>query len=112
MMHILRIILRSGAQIELLYRGIKEARAAAHLVDEGIVHRVSFADDFGKVAVVSADQIDAHILSDYTQELAGVLEIAWHKQQVNEAHQKRVAAQHGMIGMARPQIPNGMVIGG
>lgn len=109
-MHVLRLFLKSGAQIELFYRENAAAREMSAILDKAVLP-VRLDDHYGK-SVVCGTGLDAWSVSDYAEELAGAVEIAWAKQQANEAHQSRVMARHGMIGQQRPQLrPNGIMHG-
>ncbi len=117
-MHILRIWLTSGTQIELLYRGKGDARSAEHALDAidaaDPLPWISLKDDFGKATAVRRDHLAGWQFSDYAQELEGALEIARAKQLATEKHQREVAARHGVIGGAGPRMMpgNGQLIPG
>lgn len=112
-MHVLRIWLNSGTQIELLYRGKGDVRTAEHKL-HGITGMIELSDDFGKDQTLQRDQIAGWQSSDYAAELEGALEIARAKQLATEKHQREVAARHGVIGQGGPQIVpgNGRIIPG
>lgn len=103
-MHVLRIYLTAGQTVELLYRGKGDVRSAMHRLESNDPD-VKLSDDFGKEMVVGTSQVAGWQSSDYEAELAGALEVAWAKQQANERHGQRVAAQHGLIGRGMPGMP-------
>jgi hypothetical protein len=112
-MHVLRIWLTSGTQIELLYRGKGDIRTAEQVLKAGTV-AAHLSDDFGKHQTIRIDQIAGWQCSDYAAELEGALEIARAKQLATEKHQREVAARHGVIGQSGPQMmpANGRIITG
>lgn len=114
-MHVLRIWLTSGTQIELLYRGKGDIRTAEHALDTHFpgVSGVGLKDDFGKETWLKHEQIAGWQSSDYAAELEGALEIARAKQLATEKHQREVQARHGLIGGQGVQMPgNGHIITG
>lgn len=111
-MHVLRIYLRSGPQIELLYRGKGDIRAASHALDEaGENARVSLADDFGKALTVHVADVCAWQPSDYGAELDGALAITRAKQEATEKFQREMQGKHSLlVPQAGQNAANGRVI--
>lgn len=107
-MHVLRVFLRSGAQIELLYRGKGDLRTSVHTL-ELATDRVSLVDDFGKSLNARAEAIDAWQPSDYAAELEGALAITRAKQKATEKFQREMQGKHSLLV---PQVAGNMRNGG
>jgi hypothetical protein len=106
-MFILRVYLKAGQAIELIYRGADACRAdALKLAD----NQTGLRDDFGKALVIDdVSQIAAVMTSDYDAELAGVDEIERCKAGLREKMQRRAAAAAGFVGGRPPIMPQGLV---
>lgn len=120
-MHVLRIWLTSGTQIELLYRGKGDIRTAEHRLVSMVVERseplergwLSLKDDFGKTENILADQVAGWQCSDYAAELEGALAIAQAKQEASDKHQREMQRRHSLLVPQGPQMPgNGHIIHG
>lgn len=124
-MHVLRIWLTSGTQLELLYRGKGDVRTAWHKIAATVTSQadrlnaepkplwVTLTDDFGKAQELRADQIAGYQQSDYAAELEGALEIARAKQLATEKHQREMQKRHSLLVPQGPQMPgNGQIIAG
>lgn len=108
-MHVLRVFMRSGVQIELLYRGIGDIRRAVHALEaEG--PRIKLADDFGKGLDIRSEAIDGWQPSDYAAELEGALAIAQAKQEAQEKFGREMQKRHSLLVPTVPGLPNGRQI--
>lgn len=104
-MHVLRVYLRSGQLIEMIYRS-EETMAHSILLIGGV--DVEFSDDFGKRLFVKERDIAAYQASDYDLELEGAMEINNRKQGIAERLQQRAMQRAQLIGGAA----NGRIISG
>lgn len=105
-MHVLRVFLRSGVQVELLYRGTGDVRLAVHAL-EADAPRVKLSDDFGKRLDVRSEAIEGWQPSDYAAELEGALAVAQAKGEAQEKFQREMQKRHSLVV---PGMPNGQII--
>lgn len=101
-MWVLRVYLRSGQTVELIYRGAEACKTAAL---EVVKPDAAMRDDFGKAFSPDDGTIAAVMTSDYDAELAGAEAI----QRCQISLQQRLQRQASAI--ARP-MPAGLVING
>jgi hypothetical protein len=106
-MHVLRLFLKSGVQVELLYRGKDDVRSAVHILESDPT-RVKLNDDFGKSLDVLVASIDGWQPSDYAAELEGALMVARAKQEASDKFQREMQ-KRGSLLVPGPvmQPPNG-----
>lgn len=98
-MYVLRIYLRSGPQVELLYRAKGDVRQAVHTLEGSDIPnaRVRLSDDFGKDIDLRRDAIEGWQPSDYAAELDGALAISRAKQEANEKFQREMQTRHSLM---------------
>lgn len=118
-MHVLRIWLNSGTQIELLYRGKGDVRTAEHLLNEpdakvsaikGLASWVHLTDDFGKDTRLDFRQIAGWQSSDYAAELEGALAIAQAKQEATDKFQREMQNRPSLLVPQGPRMAPGDTI--
>ena len=105
-MWILRVYLRSGPVVELIYDGADACRKEAMALNS--IDGIALRDSYGKVLTIQdKDQIAGAMISDYDAELSGVDQIEKCKAGLRAKMQQRAAAQAGLIG-AGPMLPGRM----
>lgn len=107
-MWILRVFLKAGPTIEMIYLGADNCRRDIKVL--GGIGALAIKDDFGKALTVDAADIAAVLSSDYAAELSGMEAIKKAQMETSEKLQRHAAARAGLIGAGPQMGGNGRVV--